>query len=110
MSDIESPKDHVAPESNQKTDENSIEENIKARSTWLRLLFMVLFFAIWSVSRVVVIAVMVLQFIMMLVSGKTNNRLTRFGQSLATYSYQLVAYLVFVTDKQPFPFDEWPGD
>jgi len=51
-----------------------------------------------------------LQFIMMLVSGKTNNRLTRFGQSLATYSYQLVAYLVFVTDKQPFPFDEWPGD
>ena len=112
MNDMKIPSDHVPPDldADQTINESSIEENIKSRSTWLRLLFMILFAAIWSVSRVVVIAVVLLQFCIVLVKGKTNARLSSLGQSLATYSYQLVAYLVFITEDQPFPFADWPTE
>ena len=112
MNDFKIPPDNAPPDldADSNIEESSLEENIKSRSTWLRLLFMVLFAAIWSVSRVVVIAVMLLQFCIVLVKGKTNTRLNSLAQSLATYSYQLVAYLAFVTEAQPFPFDDWPTE
>lgn len=65
--------------------ETSLEENLKTPSTWLRLLFMLLFLALWGISRVVVLAVVVLQFLWVLIAGKTNAQLAVFGQSLATY-------------------------
>ena len=89
--------------------ETSLQENLKARSTWLRLFFMLLFFALWGISRVVVLAVVVLIFFWVLIGGKTNARLAAFGQSLATYTYQIVLYLTFSTEEQPFPFSDWPA-
>ena len=88
--------------------ETSLQENLKAPSTWLRLLFMVLFLALWGISRVVVLAVVVLQFLWVLIRGETNAQLTVFGQSLATYTYQIVLYLTFSTEERPFPFADWP--
>ena len=115
VSDDKPPPDHVPPDhvppdpgAEPEISESNIEENIKSRSTWLRLLFMVLFVAIWSVSRLIVLAVLIIQFFIVLLTGETNTRLAALGQSLATYSYQLVAYLTFVTEQQPFPFDDWP--
>ncbi len=122
MSDAKPPQDYVLPgpdakpendednEDNEDNDsgESKLEENIKSRSTWVRLLFMILFTAIWSVSRLVVAAVVAIQFFIVLFTGASNSRLRTFGQSLATYSYQLVAYLTFVTEEQPFPFNDWP--
>ena len=122
MSDAKPPQDYVLPgpdakprsdEDNEDNEDNGsgeskLEENIKSRSTWVRLLFMILFAAIWSVSRLVVAAVVAIQFCIVLFTGASNSRLRTFGQSLATYSYQLVAYLTFVTEEQPFPFNDWP--
>ena len=116
MSDAKPPQDYVLPGPDAKpgSDEDNdsggskLEENIKSRSTWVRLLFMILFAAIWSVSRLVVAAVVAIQFCIVLFTGASNSRLRTFGQSLATYSYQLVAYLTFVTEEQPFPFNDWP--
>ena len=88
--------------------ETSLRENLKRPSTWLRLLFMVLFLALWGISRVVVLAVVVLQFLWVLIRGETNEQLTGFGQSLATYTYQIVLYLTFSTEERPFPFADWP--
>ena len=111
MSDATPPPDHVPPDPDAEPEsrEHKLEENIKSRSTWVRLLFMILFLAIWGVSEIVILAVMIVQFFIVLFSGGTNTRLADFGQSLATYTYQLVAYLTFVTERQPFPFDDWPS-
>jgi cytoskeletal protein RodZ len=120
VSDVKPPQDYVSPDPDAKpgsdeggegsvNEESKLEENIKSRSTWLRLLFMILFAAIWSVSRLVVAAVVATQFVIVLFTGASNSRLRAFGQSLATYSYQLVAYLTFVTEEQPFPFNDWPS-
>jgi hypothetical protein len=105
------PPDHVRddPSVEREHGETRIEENIKSRSTWLRLLFMILFLALWSISRVIVFAVVVLQFFWVLIGGETNSRLAELGQSLATYSYQIVQYLTFNTEEQPFPFSDWPN-
>ena len=113
MSDSEQPRDH-APEEEygepmHQSEERRLEDHIKSRSTWLRLVFMILFVAIWGLSRFIVGAVVILQFLWVLLSGERNPRLTDFGQSLATYTYEIVMYLTFNTERRPFPFAQWPA-
>lgn len=86
-----------------------LEDHLTSRSTWMRLLFMLVFVILYGVSRIVVGAVVILQFLWLLVTGETNRRLTEAGQSLAIYTYQIVRYLTFNTERRPFPFDaDWP--
>ena len=90
-------------------DGRHFEDNLKARSTWLRLFFMLVIAILYGVSRLVVGAVIVLQFFWVLFTGKTNARLLQFGEALATYTYEVVRYLTFATEERPFPFDlDWP--
>lgn len=94
--------------SESRTRQDGIVEHLTSRASWLRLLFMVLFFALWSITRLVVLAVVILQILFLLFSGGRNERLAGFGESLAVYSYELVAYLTFASEEQPFPFNDWP--
>ena len=88
---------------------NSVVDNIKSKSIWLRLFFMLVIALLYSVSRLVVGAVVMLQFFFVLFTGKTNNQLLSFGQALSTYTYQVISYLTFNMEERPFPFDtEWP--
>ena len=87
-----------------------IEEHLKARATWIRLLFMIVMAVCYAVVRLVVIVVVVLQFCHVLLTGQTNPRLKDFGLSLARYVYEILEYLTFNTEVRPFPFDaEWPA-
>ena len=87
-----------------------VKENLKRGSTWLRLFFMFVVVILYSVSRVVVSAVVLFQFFWVLLSGETNKSLENFGQSLATYTYQIISYLTFNTEERPYPFDlDWPS-
>ena len=106
----EPPRDHAPPEpgGESRSREGGIGEHLSSRDSWLRLLFMVLFFALWSITRPVVLAVVILQVLFLLLSGGRNERLAGFGASLAVYSYELVAYLTFASERQPFPFSDWP--
>jgi hypothetical protein len=109
----EQPRDHVPgddPDQDGKPERREMEEHIKSRETWLRLLFMIVFVFLYGVSRFVIGAVVVLQFLWVLFTGETNERLKSLGQSLATYTYQIIRYLTYNTDSRPFPFDEdWPS-
>lgn len=90
-------------------DQSEIATHVKKGSTWLRLLFMIVMAIVYSVAEVVVGAVVVLQFFWVLFTGQRNPRLLGFGQSLATYLYEIVKYLTFNTERRPFPFDaDWP--
>lgn len=99
------------PESAGEKDQGKpFKSHVQTRSTWLRLFFMIVVVLLAAVSRVVVGAVVVLQFFYVLFTGETNKRLERLGQSLATYTYQIVRYLTFNTEERPFPFDaDWPA-
>lgn len=96
--------------SNTSSDEHpDIEANIKNRSTWQRLLFMLVVGALYALSRPVVFAVVTLQFFWVLLSGEKNDRLATLGHSLALYTAESIDYLSYVTEERPFPFDkDWP--
>ncbi len=87
-----------------------ITNNIKSKSIWMRLVFMLIVALLYSVSRIVVTAVIVFQFFWVLFTGENNIKLQNLGVSLADYTYQIILYLTFNTEDRPFPFDlEWPS-
>lgn len=102
--------DSRSPNGSQGGDPPDIESNIKSRSTWMRLVFMIVLGALYALSRLVVFAVVVLQFLWVLVTSEANQKLTGLGHSLAIYTAELIDYLCYVSDERPFPFDkDWPA-
>ncbi len=90
-------------------DSMPVRNNLKARATWLRLFFMLVVILLYWVARLVVGMVVLLQFFWVLFTGETNKPLVGLGQSLATYTYQIIRYLTFNTEERPFPFEsDWP--
>ncbi len=88
---------------------SDFEQNLRARSTWLRLVFMIAIGICHEVARLVGAVVVLLQFLHVLFTGQPNVRLKDTGLSLAQYFYQVAEYLTFNTEVRPFPFDsEWP--
>ncbi|MDX1486673.1 MAG: DUF4389 domain-containing protein, partial [Acidiferrobacterales bacterium] len=62
-----------------------------------------------NVAEIVLLAVVVLQFLLTLFTGKTNQRLLSFGEALSTFFYQIFRFLTYNTEDKPFPFGPWPG-
>ncbi len=87
---------------------HTLKQNLMVKSTWLRGLYMLLFILFISVAKVVILAVIIFQFLSDLIARKTNQRLLKFGQSLSTYSYQVLVFLTFNSEYRPFPFGAWP--
>ncbi len=88
---------------------SDLEKNVTARSTWIRLIFMIVLAFLWGISRIVTAAVVVIQFFNVLITGSTNSQLKTLGHSLAIYSYEITDYLTFNSETKPFPFDStWP--
>lgn len=110
MNDPMQPSDYERKHEQEPRDESPLERNIKSRSTWLRLFFMLVMILLYGVSRIVVAAAVVIQFFFVLFTGRSNAGVRELGQSLATYTYQIIRYLTFNTDERPFPFDaDWPS-
>ena len=102
MSNENPPADHVISDNNDSG--IPIEENIKSRSTWLRLLFMVVFYVLATVTSAVLSVVVVLGFFWVLFTGEKNGQLQKAGQVIAAYHYEIIRYLTFNTEDKPFPF------
>lgn len=111
MTTNEQPMDHIPPEefSAGSANQSDMEKNVKSRSTWMRLLFMLIVALLYGVSRIVLGVVVITQFFFVLLTGEIKEELKTLGKSLAVYSYQVVQYLSFNTEEKPFPFDApWP--
>lgn len=101
--------EHVAPDDEGFDERPPLQENIKSKSSWLRIFYMIVVLILYGVSRVVLGAVLVFQICYVLFTGTPHKPLLEFGQSLAIYTYQLVMYLTFNSDIRPFPLDaDWP--
>ncbi len=69
------------------------------------LLFIILFGA--AVEGLLA-AVILVQFIHLLLTGKRNRPLLWLGRLLSEYTYGVLRYLTFASEDKPFPFGEWP--
>ncbi len=88
--------------------DQTIKENVTRESTWMRLVYMVLFAVIFNIAEFVIVVVVVVQFLFKLFTGKANENLGALGQTVASYVYEMIAYLTFHTDDMPYPFGPWP--
>ena len=77
-------------------------------NTWVRLAYMFVFTLLLMAARLVITLVVIVQFLLVLVTGSDNENLRNLGHGLGKWVYQTVMFLTFNTDSKPFPFDEWP--
>ncbi len=90
---------------------DEMKERLTRRPVWVRALFMVLFaVAFYVIVQLLVGALAIVQFLIVLISGRANKQLLRFGSDLSAYVYQILRFLTFNTEAQPFPFSDWPNE
>jgi hypothetical protein len=88
---------------------DDLSQHVKSRSTWLRLVFMLLFALIFYIAEMVLFAVAAIQILFKLFSGEPNVRLTAFGANLGRFIHQVAQFLTYNSEDMPFPFSDWPG-
>ena len=93
--------DHVTDEA---PASRGVEANLKSRNTWIRLVFMIVYYVILSIAGIVAGAVIVLSFLHVLFTGERNASLMQAGRTIARYVREILEYLTYNTDDKPFPF------
>jgi hypothetical protein len=74
----------------------------------LRVLYMVIFGLTFWILIWVLLVTVVAQLILTLLAGQVNPDLLRFSKGLSRYVAQVVEFLMFLSEKPPFPFAPWP--
>ena len=77
---------------------------------WIRLLYMILFGFAFGIARFIIVVVVVFQFFTILITGRANEPLLKFGNSLSIYVGEILDFQTFNTELQPFPFSPWPDE
>ncbi len=74
----------------------------------VRLLYAIGFGVVsWFVFWIILL-LSVAQFVVMAVTGRVNDELRNFTFSLIQYLWELLAFITFVRDDQPFPIGPFP--
>jgi hypothetical protein len=70
---------------------------------------MLLFAFLYSVAEFVVFAVVVYQFLhVLLTGGDKDERIANLGGQLSVYVYKILQFQTFKTEDKPFPMADWP--
>lgn len=84
-------------------------ENIKERSFWVRILFMVAFaVATYIIIVPMILVLSIVQAVLTLITGQINANLRYFSATLVLYVTQLIEFLTYLSDVKPFPFSDLP--
>lgn len=78
------------------------------KSKFLHCLSVVLFLAIGYIGIWVLMVVIIFQLFWYAIFSKGNPSLTQFGNSMATYAYDVIRFLTNNSEDKPFPFKPWP--
>ncbi|MFT6915374.1 MAG: hypothetical protein ACJAWL_001679 [Motiliproteus sp.] len=76
---------------------------------WIRGLWMLIFVICLWFARFVLLAIVLFQFLNVLFSGSTNQKLRHLGLSLSTYQFEIMRYLTYNSEDQPYPIGDWPS-
>lgn len=83
-------------------------EQYKGQTGWQRVIFVALFWIVFYVAQMVVAAVAVAQCVFVLLSNSPNEQLLKFGDAMSKYIHDILRYVTFNSDQQPFPFSDFP--
>lgn len=83
-------------------------EAIRAPFPAVRLLYAIGFGIVaWFVFWITVVLALA-QFVVIAINGKANDELKHFSLNLVHYLWELLAFVTFVRDEQPFPIGPFP--
>ncbi|MDA1302338.1 MAG: DUF4389 domain-containing protein [Proteobacteria bacterium] len=85
-----------------------MKDSLTASESWIRGFYIVLFTIIYSVAEIVLVAIVIFQFLMTLLTRQTNDRLLDLGDDLSIFQYQILQFATYNSDEKPFPFGPWP--
>ena len=88
-------------------DEQHLKSNLRNKSQWTRILYMLLFWLALYFSIMTIALLIFILAIFALVTGKVNDNLRQFSAGLTTYINQLILFLTYNEERKPFPFAEW---
>ena len=89
--------------------QQSTKENLANRNIWARGLYMLFYVIAYAVAEAIVALAAIFQFVHALVTGKVNQPLQAFSANLSAYILQILEYVTFNSEFQPFPFSDWPS-
>ncbi len=89
--------------------DSDMQRHLKAKGTWQRIFFMLVFAFILGVVRLILWAVVLFQVASKLLTGHDNPHARQLGATLSVYLYQVLLFLTFNTEQMPFPFAELEG-
>jgi hypothetical protein len=81
----------------------------RPRNIWMRGLLMVVMALAFHLASMLLGLLAVVQFVLVLVTEKPNERLSAFAQGLGQYLRQISEFVGFSTEELPFPFSDWPA-
>jgi hypothetical protein len=88
--------------------DQDLKNSLSASDTWIRGAYILLFCIIYSVAEAVLFLIVIFQFVVLLLTSETNERVHEFSDDLTLYLYRVLQYLTFTIDQKPFPFSPWP--
>ncbi len=89
-------------------DQDKVKQNVLSGRQWLRMLFMAGYILASWVLTLVLLATILVQTLIVLITGETNHNLRRFGILCGVFMHQIIHFLVYGSDDKPFPFTEFP--
>lgn len=96
-------------EANEKTpEEGSWDQTPTEPNPWYRLPYLVLFAIVFQIVEIIVGAIVIVQFILRVATGRPNERLRSFGAGISRYLREVVAFVTYDSDAIPYPFGPWP--
>lgn len=87
---------------------DTVKAELSKSEKWLRALYMILFIVIVELTKALLFAIVILQFLLVLFSSTPNSNLLRFSKALSYYVYESYLFLTYNTETKPFPFGDWP--
>ncbi|PIN91947.1 hypothetical protein COU56_04375 [Candidatus Pacearchaeota archaeon CG10_big_fil_rev_8_21_14_0_10_31_9] len=73
---------------------------------WFRIIVAIISGIILNVWKVIVCILSVLNWIVVVFSGKRNKGIANFCEYWNTETYKYIRYLTFVSNQRPFPFSD----
>lgn len=87
---------------------NQTKKNISEKSSWIRLLYMLVALVCLEIARVLFFICVAFQFLSTLLTRKLNKHVFVLSKSLRLYINDNLRYLSYFTEKKPYPFSSWP--
>ena len=88
--------------------ETETKNNLADRTIWVRILYMLLFAIAFSIAEFLIAVSAIFQAVVVLVTGRVNDAVHRFGKNLTVYIAELTEFVTFNSEELPFPFADWP--